>query len=387
MILKLETKKIPQKSQKKKNKENKRKKKEEREKTYNLLIKQLDFQSKLQYNKRRKKVEEKTDEKSKKGVKIHDAVSKELLEYEEELIDYMRDFLDYHLKKEDLKLINKEYRLKKSLITKYIDILCQIKGKEVFIIIEHQSTIDYKMSERISEECLAIVQSRDKYMKRSKNRKVPVILPIVLCTANKKWDAPKRIIHNDVNRFRFPNQTYPKYYVVDINNYSIDYLLSKRTGIALAMAFEKVKIAKEGIYNIITKLKKFGKVNEREKMVMNLVIENIQELMPKAMKNSTKEEIEKMKKEMIEIMNKGGNYMSNFERAVTKALREIDEARAEAKAEARVEGRAEGRAEGKTEGIIQVVKEMLKNKEDDKKIIQYTHISEKELEELKLQMA
>ena len=36
---------------------------------------------------------------------------------------------------------------------------------------------------------------------------------------------------------------------------------------------------------------------------------------------------------------------------------------------------------------MQVVKEMIKNKMKDEDIIKYTHISEKELEELKLQMA
>ncbi len=63
--------------------------------------------------------------------------------------------------------------------------------------------------------------------------------------------------------------------------------------------------------------------------------------------------------------------MSNFEKVVTKALKEADEAR----------------GEGISIGIMQVVKEMIKNKMKDEDIIKYTHISEKELEELKLQMA
>ena len=63
--------------------------------------------------------------------------------------------------------------------------------------------------------------------------------------------------------------------------------------------------------------------------------------------------------------------MSNFEKVVTKALKEADEAR----------------GEGISIGIIQVVKEMLKNKMSDEDIIKYTHISKKELEDLKLQMA
>ena len=74
--------------------------------------------------------------------------------------------------------------------------------------------------------------------------------------------------------------------------------------------------------------------------------------------------------------------MSNFERAVIKALKETDNAIAQG----RREGKAEGINIGKAEGIIQIVKEMLKNKMNDDDIIKYTHISKKELEKLKLQM-
>ncbi len=58
--------------------------------------------------------------------------------------------------------------------------------------------------------------------------------------------------------------------------------------------------------------------------------------------------------------------MSNFEKVVTKALKEADEAR------------GEGISIGKGQGIIQVVKEMLKDKMSDEDIIKYTHISKKE---------
>ena len=71
--------------------------------------------------------------------------------------------------------------------------------------------------------------------------------------------------------------------------------------------------------------------------------------------------------------------MSNFEKVVTKALKEADEARGE--------GISIGKEQGISIGIIQVVKEMLKNKMSDEDIIKYTHISKKELEDLKLEMA
>ena len=312
-----------------------------------------------------------TREKTKKKGKVHEGIIKEVLDIKTELADFIRDFMGFEITANDIELCNREYRTSLGLNTKYMDLFYQIKGEETYILLEHQSTVDYSMPERMPDYCTTAIMSIEGNTRRNKSKIVPLIYPCVLNTSNKKWDAPRRMVNNGPNRFRFPDQVYPEYYVVDINDYLIDKLISMRTGIALAMAFEKVKIAKEGIYYITNKLKEFEEVNEREKMVMNLVIENIQELMQKAMKNSTKEEKEKIKKEMIEIMNKGGNYMSNFEKVVTKALKEADEAR----------------GEGISIGIMQVVKEMIKNKMKDEDIIKYTHISEKELEELKLQMA
>lgn len=131
--------------------------------------------------------------KRRKNRQIHDRVVKETLEYTEEFKDYMNEFLDMEIELDDLEVQNKEYRISRNLSTKYIDILYGIKGEESYILLEHQSTIDYRMAERINEDCLAIVESRNKYMKKSRNRKAPVILPIVLCTANKKWDASTTI--------------------------------------------------------------------------------------------------------------------------------------------------------------------------------------------------
>ena len=312
-----------------------------------------------------------TKEKTKKKGKVHEGIIKEVLDIKTELADFVREFMGFKITANDIELYNREYRTSLGLNTKYMDLFFRIKGEETYILIEHQSTVDYSMPERMPDYCTTAIMSIEGNTRRNKNKIVPLIYPCVLNTSNKKWDAPKRMVNNGPNRFRFPDQVYPEYKVVDINNYLIDDLISMRTGIALAMAFEKVKIAKKGIYYITDKLKEFGEVNEREEMVLNLVIENIQELMPKVMKNSTEEEIENIIKEIKEIMNKGGNYMSNFEKAIIKALKEIDEAK----------------GEGKAEGILQVAREMLKNKMADDDIIKYTHISKKELKELKLQMS
>ena len=304
-----------------------------------------------------------------KNRKTHDTIFKELLEDREEFKSFIEDFVGFNLEENNLEVQNKEFRTKLGLKTKYVDILYKIKEEETFILIEHQSTIDYTMSERMSDYCLVIIASRKKYMKKSKNRKAPVILPNVLNTAPKKWDATRTIKQEENNRYRIPTLKYPEYNVIDINDYRIDELLEKRTGVGLAMAFEKIRQKKE-IFYIIDKLGKRG-INAREKRAIVLIIENLEDIIQRMIKNLTKEEIEKIKGEMKKIISKGSDLMTNFAKTFIKIYKEE-----------RVQGRKEGRAEG----IFQVAKEMIKNKVQDEDIIKYTHISKEKLEELKLQI-
>ena len=320
--------------------------------------------------------------KKKRRIQIHDRVIKETLEYIEEFRDYIKDFLNMEIEVKDLEVQNKEYRINKHLSTRYIDILYKIKDEESYILLEHQSTIDYRMGERINEDCLAIVESRNKYMERSKNRKAPVILPTVLCTANRRWDAPTTIEQIDENKYKIPKQKYPKYIVVNNSDYEIDDLIGKRTGISAVVAFEKVETKKDIDY-IINKYKGLGKVNEREERAMRLIINNIEDVMPKLIKTLTKEEIEEIKEEMKEIIEREGDFMSNFEKAIAKIIKENEAA----EAKGRAAGISIGEAKGRANTIFQVVKNMLNRHMKDEDIIECTNITKEELEKLKLQMA
>ena len=143
------------------------------------------------------------------------------------------------------------------------------------------------------------------------------------------------------------------------------------------MAYEKVENREELRY-IIKKQKEKG-VNEREKNAMKLIVEHMEEVMPSLAKKLTEEEINEIKEEMRKIME-GSDFMTNFEKALARIMEENER-----------KVRAEGKAEGKTEGIsqnkVEIAMEMARDKIKDEKIMKYTHISKKELEQLKLQMA
>ena len=97
------------------------------------------------------------------------------------------------------------------------------------------------------------------------------------------------------------------------------------------------------------------------------MLQRIEGVIPWLAKELTKEEITILKKELIKIINKGGDFMSNFEKAFKKIIEEEAKTR-------------------EKRGTIKIIKGFLAQKVDDEIILKATGISKKELEELKLQM-
>ena len=273
----------------------------------------------------------------------------------------MKDFFNLDIEENDIENYNREFRTKLKLRTRIMDLLYKIKGSGAYILIEHQSTVDYKIAKRIGEYCLVVIENDGNYINKRKNAKAPVIYPIVLSTSKNPWNAPL---------------TYPKYNVVDINNYTMDFLLERRTRIGLFMAFEKVRTVEDFKY-ITRRIKDLGGANKAEMETTLLVVERLEEVMPWITKVLKETEIEKIKKKITNEIMKGGKTMvlSNFETAIANIIEENVE-----------RGTAEGITQGKSEGIAETIKGFLKQKVDDNIIINATGISKEELEKLKLQM-
>ena len=49
----------------------------------------------------------------------------------------------------------------------------------------------------MNEQAMAIIESRNENMKNNKERKAPIIYPIVLSTSRRIWDAPLTIIQDE----------------------------------------------------------------------------------------------------------------------------------------------------------------------------------------------
>ena len=301
-----------------------------------------------------------------------------------------KDFTGYELEEKDIEQSNPEYRTAIGFNGKCIDILYKVVGEETYIVVEHQSTIDYAMSERITEYCMAIIESRKKYMKLSKEREAPVIIPYVLNTNKRKWNATRTIKQKEDNKYRFPVLTYPKYNVIDIHDYTIEELLNKGTGVSFVMAIEKAK-TKEQLEELMTKLEE-KELNERQKRALYLVIINSEELLsyiPKKEQMKAKEIMEKIMKGEEEDMEQ-----LDFTKTVIRVMKEKDEKMKEKDEKMKEkdeiikqkEAIIKENTEEKEKSIIQLIKKMVKNKVKDEDIMDYLNIDQKQLKKYKLQI-
>ena len=179
--------------------------------------------------------------------------------------------------------------------TKESDIIYKIKNRNVFILIEHQSTIDYRMPERVTEYCIELIKSIIK--KDSKN--------IVLYTGNKKWNAPLTISDKQEKYYGFPKLNYPKYNLVDICNYSKKKLINEKSMISKAMLFEKIKTKKE-FEQVMYLLMKKGLNNEEVKCIKMIL--NYSNLINKRYPDEAKKWRERINKK------EGFGNMTQFEK-------------------------------------------------------------------------
>ena len=289
----------------------------------------------------------------------HDKIFKDILDNKKEFINFMEQYVNFPkgsiLKEENIEKYNRKF-ITLNFKTKESDIIYKIKDKNIFILIEHQSTIDYQMPERIVEYCLELIRSA-----RAKNyTSYPLICPIVLYTGNKKWDAPLTISEKQESGYGFKKLNYPKYNLIDINNYTKEELIEQKNGISKIILFEKIK-TKEEIEETIKKLIQ-KKMTEDERKAIKRIFE-YSNLVKKLL---NQEELEKCKK----IIEGGKGTMENFEKFIVELLEnKIREVRRIRKAEEKA------LTEGRTEGILQVAKNMLKKNMERKQIEELTGLT------------
>ena len=211
------------------------------------------------------------------------------------------------------------------------DIVYKYKNKNIFFLIEHQTKIDYSMPYRILEYEIEIMKSAIDIRKvKNKEYKLPFVIPIVLYTGKKKWDA-KRYLEESQETLDGVKMKAGNYNLVDINDFTKEELLQEKTLISKMMLLEKSESTEESIEML-------EKIDGGEEKMLALV-------------------------DMIRNENKMYINMG--------------------RTEGKKEGRKEGFKEGKKQTYLEIAKNLLKLKMPISQISEITKLPKEEIEKLK----
>ena len=296
----------------------------------------------------------------------HDKIFREVLDDKKEFINFVTKYLPYdqkenEIKETDIERYNARF-ITSSFTSKEADIIYKIKEEDVFFIIEHQSTIDYRMAERILEYCVGLMNSVTKG--KGIPESYPLICPIVLYTGKRKWNAPLTISEIQKDYYGLKRQEYPRYNIVDVNNYTNKELIEERSAISKAMLFEKIS-TKEKLRQTINELKERG-LTEDEKKYIRVMLMHSNDIKRKL----NKEELDQYQK----ILEEGEDSMTNFEKLYIEL---IDEKRAKMKKAEKIGEKQEKR---------KIVSKMLKMNMSDEMIIKITEVDSENLEKIKQEL-
>lgn len=313
-----------------------------------------------------KKQEEKTHQYS-------DKIFKEILSNKKEFITFLQKYINQiefkNLTEDNLEKCDKEFitsRFKK----KESDIIYKITNRNIYIIVEHQSKIDYEMSERMTEYCVELMRNIRKNNINEK-RVNPIILPIVLYTGNQKWDVKYKT--QGIKKYEYKIFEYTEYNLIDINSFTKEELIEETTGLSKALLFEKIE-SKEELKNAMNKILKKNLTSEEVEYIQIMFMYS----------NKIKEFLPEGREQYIKKLEEGGREDMRFEKYFIEWLQdEKREGRREGRKEGRKEGEKIGEKIGLAKAIRQMVKEMLKNNITDEQIMKITKIDKDELEKLK----
>ena len=286
----------------------------------------------------------------------HDKLVKKILEKPREVEFVVRKALGIKEKLEIEEVRNEfitiDYR------GKQVDLLYKIKGKEVYLLIEHQSTQDVKMPYRILEYEVQIID-RSFRKNNYQTEKLAKVIAIVIYTGPGEWKMPQRLEEIQIS-FNYSKKILEDYdltigyNLLDINKLSKEELLEGETLFGRMMLVERAR-REEELIEILEEILPLTKENEREDVINILryiLVKDIGE-------EKAKEYIKKLEEGVIE-MSGYVNYLRQDREATMLKMRN------------------EGKSEGIKEGIKfgeNIVKSLFKNKMPAKEIAEKTGIA------------
>ena len=319
--------------------------------------------------------------------KEHDKIIKRVFQSKKEAARFISKVIERKIKPRDL-IVSQNSFVTSELRYREADIVYKIRNKNVVILIEHQTRVDYRMAYRILNYQIEIMRVNEVENPRKEDKEC-LVIPIVLYTGKEKWTAKNYIkeiqerLYEEkiIKRGEIELGTLGYYALVDVNNYTKEELLKEEGILSKIMLIEKERNTKDLVRTMFEIKEKIQ--NDKNKEIVYTTME-----LALNKKFGTKV----ARKIMEKIIGKESGDMLAVEEMVLKENKMLrDEGRkigiSEGKKIGISEGKKIGISEGKLigidEGIIRVAKEMLKNGVDDEYVEKYTHLSKEKIEKLK----
>ena len=287
------------------------------------------------------------------------------MDKKEEAIALINQAIKIKLKAEEIEKYTSSF-VSKIFQNREADIVYKYKNKNIFFLIEHQTKIDYSMSYRILEYEIEIMKSAIDIRKvKNKEYKLPLVIPIVLYTGKKKWDA-KRYLEESQETLDDVKIKAGNYNLVDINDFTKEELLQGKTLISKMMLLEKSESTEESI-EMLEKI--IPNTNKEEKELLKRVISIL--FGEKIGEEKTKELIEKIdggEGEMLALVDMIRNENKMY----------INMGRKEGRKEAREEGKIKLKQQ-----CLEIAKNLLKINMPISQISEVTKLPEEEIEKIK----
>ncbi|MBU3105494.1 Rpn family recombination-promoting nuclease/putative transposase [Clostridium gasigenes] len=252
---------------------------------------------------------------------IHDKGYKDMYTNQEVFVNVVKDTLNYpwaiDIKPSDLILVDKSY-IQPNYHDKESDIVYRAKvgDEEVifFVLLEFQSRIDYSMPIRLFfyiSEILRREIKPEKIKSKSKNIKIPAVVPIVLYNGQKTWDAEVSFRNIVSEEQLFSNSIIDfTYNIVDVNNYSKDTLLNLKSVTGAIFLLDQKINEEEFLERIKLIALTFDKMSESER---NILLHWITQTTEEPIAKSSKEILLADKKEVIKVVANNSNIIKEME--------------------------------------------------------------------------
>ncbi len=289
----------------------------------------------------------------------HDKLFRKVLSNKQEVVKLLNKYFKFNvilaeknIERYHCRFVNAQFE------NREVDVIYKIKNMNIFFLIEFQSTIDYRMAQRIAEYQIEIMKLENPKRENKKALVIPLVIPLVIYTNNKtKWKARKKVSEMQPKIKGYKNLEIGTYNILDINVMGMEELLHSELFTYKLLALEKAKERAE-----IEKIFEYILYTEEDNNNLEMLRKIAMYIHIGVYKN------EKIRKQLIK--KEEGEKM-NFIKILEEDRDNIME-----------KGRQEGLKEGLKKSKIEIAKELLKSGIKPEDIEKYTKLSKQEIEKL-----